>query len=80
MLVIIDRIIDSFTVSSSPQKNKGIPLGNATSQLFANIYLHEADYSCLDRKLQSYLGILSDTNQYDLSQALKNAYCVRNSS
>ncbi len=40
-LKIIDTIIDSFHVKHT--KDKGIPLGNVTSQLFANIYLHELD-------------------------------------
>jgi RNA-directed DNA polymerase len=39
-LKIIDTIIDSF---SANEKQKGIPLGNVTSQLFANVYLHELD-------------------------------------
>ncbi len=39
-LKIIDIIIDSFHVKI---RGKGIPLGNVTSQLFANIYLHELD-------------------------------------
>ncbi|WP_194847717.1 RNA-directed DNA polymerase [Candidatus Neptunochlamydia vexilliferae] len=38
-LRLIDLIIDSFSLS----KRKGIPLGNVTSQVFANIYLHELD-------------------------------------
>ncbi len=42
-LKIIDTIIDSFRVSSGPMGDVGIPLGNATSQLFANVYLHELD-------------------------------------
>ncbi len=40
-LVILDLIINSF---SSGIPGKGIPLGNLTSQLFINIYLHELDY------------------------------------
>ena len=36
ILNLIVSIIDSFT--------KGLPLGNLTSQLFINIYLHELDY------------------------------------
>lgn len=39
LLSLVSKIINSF--SSSP--GKGIPLGNLTSQLFANIYLHELD-------------------------------------
>ncbi len=179
VLKIIDTIIDSFKVSSGPSGSVGIPLGNATSQLFANVYLHELDdfikqelreryylrycddfiilsndqnhleslifpireflikklqldlhpkkliirkltqgidfvgyvlffkhtlvrtrtkqrmkkrlkeaYEIylqgriddvsLDQRLQSYLGILSHANQHTLSQAVKNAYWVRN--
>jgi hypothetical protein len=43
VLKIIDTIIDSFKINSGPSGNVGIPLGNATSQLFANVYLHELD-------------------------------------
>lgn len=33
----------------------------------------------VDQQLQSYLGILSHANQHTLTQAIKNAYCIRNS-
>ncbi len=39
LLNLLARIIRSFEVCS----NKGIPLGNLTSQLFANIYMNEFD-------------------------------------
>lgn len=35
------------------------------------------DTAQVDQRLQSYLGILSHANQHALSQALKNAYLVR---
>lgn len=35
------------------------------------------DTAQVDQRLQSYLGILSHANQHTLSQALKNAYLVR---
>lgn len=38
-LWLIDKIIDSFEI----EPGKGLPLGNVTSQLFANIYLNELD-------------------------------------
>lgn len=38
-LGLVMTIIDSFNTLP----NKGLPLGNVTSQLFANIYLHELD-------------------------------------
>ncbi|MBS0655583.1 MAG: group II intron reverse transcriptase domain-containing protein [Verrucomicrobia bacterium] len=42
-LHIIDAIIDSFRVNNGSLGEVGIPLGNVTSQLFANVYLHELD-------------------------------------
>jgi len=38
-LWLIEKIIKSFSAA----ENKGLPLGNITSQLFANIYLNELD-------------------------------------
>ena len=35
------------------------------------------DETAPDQKLQSYLGILSHADQYELSQVLKNSYWVR---
>ncbi len=40
ILRLLAHIIKSFSVS----QGKGIPLGNITSQLFANVYLHELDW------------------------------------
>lgn len=42
VLQIIDTIIDGF--SKHPVKKVGIPLGNVTSQLFSNVYLHKLDH------------------------------------
>ena len=41
ILWIIKQVIDSF--HSKRQEARGIPLGNLTSQIFANIYLNELD-------------------------------------
>jgi retron-type reverse transcriptase len=38
-LALLDEIIDSYSVT----EQVGIPIGNLTSQIFANIYLHELD-------------------------------------
>jgi retron-type reverse transcriptase len=38
-LWLIDAVLDSSPVS-------GLPIGNLTSQLFANVYLHELDHYC----------------------------------
>lgn len=46
-LWLLDMIVDS-----SPEGEKGLPLGNVTSQDFANIYLNELDQFC-----KRYLGL-----------------------
>lgn len=38
------RLLQQIICSFETQSGKGIPLGNLTSQLFANIYLHELDW------------------------------------
>lgn len=41
ILSLLSQVIDSF--NSTAGLGKGIPLGNLTSQIFANIYMHELD-------------------------------------
>jgi retron-type reverse transcriptase len=51
--ILIFVIIDSF--------QKGLPLGNLTSQLFINIYLHELDWYCKQTlKCEYYLRYADD--------------------
>ena len=60
-LKLIDSVIDSFTVTSGVSGSAGIPLGNVTSQLFANIYLHELDnFVKQDLKEKCYLRYCDD--------------------
>lgn len=40
IMLLLESTIDSFHVAP----DRGIPLGNLTSQLFANVYLHELDW------------------------------------
>lgn len=40
IIKLLKEIIDSFSVTPG----KGIPLGNVTSQLFANVYMHQLDW------------------------------------
>ncbi|MCU0317833.1 MAG: reverse transcriptase/maturase family protein, partial [Amoebophilaceae bacterium] len=51
VLAIADRIIDSFVSSPS---NRGLPLGNVTSQIFANVYLHPLDHFIKHTLRQKY--------------------------
>ena len=52
---LIDKIIKSFN------QNKGLPLGNVTSQLFANIYLNKLDQFIKHKlKIKYYLRYCDD--------------------
>lgn len=56
-LELLKDIIGSFSIS----RGKGIPLGNLTSQLFANIYLHELDrYVKISLQEKYYLRYCDD--------------------
>ena len=64
---LIEKIIHSYQTSP----NKGLPLGNITSQLFANIYLNELDQFIKHKlKIRYYIRycddfvILSDNYEY----------------
>jgi RNA-directed DNA polymerase len=57
ILALLDKVIDSFQMKAG----KGIPLGNLTSQLFANVYLHELDwYAKQTLKAHHYLRYCDD--------------------
>lgn len=59
ILRLINLIIDSFPVGVKPLK--GIPLGNLTSQIFANIYLNELDQFIKHKlKIKHYLRYADD--------------------
>ncbi len=54
---LLKDVIDSFSVSFKV----GIPLGNLTSQLFANVYLHELDWFIkLSLNVQYYVRYCDD--------------------
>lgn len=56
-LILLKKIIESFSAS----EGRGIPLGNLTSQLFANIYLHELDrYAKMSLREKYYLRYCDD--------------------
>ena len=59
ILNLIFQVIDSFHTQEVP--GAGIPLGNLTSQIFANIYLHELDiYMKHGLKARSYARYADD--------------------
>ena len=50
---------------------------NRLAKAYEYHLIGKIDEAPMDQRLQSYLGLLSHANQYDLSQAVKNAYWVR---
>jgi retron-type reverse transcriptase len=69
-LTLLKEIIDSFSVMPA----RGIPLGNLTSQLFANIYMHQLDWFIKHSLRQKYYVrycddsvIVSDDRQHLLN-------------
>lgn len=58
ILWLLARVIESF---SSTQVGKGLPLGNLTSQLLVNIYMHEFDqYMKQGLKVKYYIRYADD--------------------
>lgn len=55
---LIKQILNNFDTKT---KNKGMPLGNLTSQFFANIYLNELDYFIKHKlKIKYYIRYVDD--------------------
>ncbi|MEX2006905.1 MAG: reverse transcriptase/maturase family protein [Candidatus Saccharimonadales bacterium] len=69
---LLAEIINSFSVAPG----KGIPLGNLTSQLFANVYMHEFDWFVKHNLRQKYYVrycddfIIVDPNRQELLDLL----------
>ncbi|MBI2147432.1 group II intron reverse transcriptase domain-containing protein [Candidatus Woesearchaeota archaeon] len=70
VLWLVKRILDNY---QSDEPSKGMPLGNWTSQFFANIYLHELDYFVKNQlKAKYYLRYVDDfVILHDSKQFLK---------
>ena len=57
LLRLIDQLIDSYEV----EPGKGLPIGNLTSQYFANHYLSRADHWAVDiEKIPLYIRYMDD--------------------
>jgi RNA-directed DNA polymerase len=71
LLKIFESIIDSYCVL----ENKGVPIGNLTSQYFANHYLAQLDHYVKEvLKIRAYLRYMDDlVLWHDDKEALKNA-------
>ncbi|MBF0311735.1 MAG: group II intron reverse transcriptase domain-containing protein [Magnetococcales bacterium] len=59
LLTLLDRIIDHAPPDHAP--GKGVPIGNLTSQHFANLYLSELDHFVTDRlAVPGYVRYMDD--------------------
>lgn len=57
LLALFDRIIDSYCVA----EGKGLPIGNLTSQYFANLYLSDLDHRVKEEwKADVYIRYMDD--------------------
>ena len=74
MLALIDRFLDAGAPGSSP--GRGLPIGNLTSQHFANLHLSELDHLILERTPASAMvRYMDDTILFaDSKQALWSAH------
>lgn len=60
-LALIQEIIDSWVGDANDIEPKGIPKGNLTSQLFANIYLNQLDHFVKEElKIPMYVRYMDD--------------------
>ena len=54
-------MLDNIIRSHNADEGKGIPIGNLTSQLFANVYLNELDYYMKQRlRIKLYIRYVDD--------------------
>ncbi|MEK7535526.1 MAG: reverse transcriptase/maturase family protein [Patescibacteria group bacterium] len=73
LLWLCDQVIDSF---DSGETGKGLPLGNLTSQLFGNIYMHEFDmFVKQELRVKHYIRysddfVLFSQDKHELEQLL----------
>lgn len=61
--ILLGKIIDSYTSQLAREKNeeKGLPIGNLTSQYFANLYLSALDHAILEKmKPRGYVRYMDD--------------------
>ena len=67
LLILLDQIIDHQIPGDSP--GRGLPIGNLTSQYFANLYLGELDHFLKDRcGVRYYLRYMDDFLIFHLSK------------
>ncbi len=71
LLIIFNKIIDSYSV----KQGKGLPIGNLTSQYFANHYLAKVDHFIKEKlRIKKYIRYMDDLALWHANKdVLKNA-------
>lgn len=69
-------IIDSYCISVNSKDKAGLPIGNLTSQFFANFYLSSLDHFILEKlKVSGFVRYMDDIVIFDNSKnKLKTVY------
>ena len=57
---LLNEVITSFSSSESLFERRGLPIGNLTSQLFANVYMNEFDHFMKDKLRVKYYARYTD--------------------
>jgi retron-type reverse transcriptase len=61
LLRLLERIIHNSDVSRGLEEGKGLPIGNLTSQFFANVYLNALDHHVKDKRGEkAYIRYMDD--------------------
>lgn len=61
LISVVEKIIKNSDVSRNSSSGKGLPVGNLTSQFFANIYLDHFDHYIKDHlKIKCYIRYMDD--------------------
>ncbi|MBQ7211308.1 MAG: hypothetical protein IJS19_01350 [Muribaculaceae bacterium] len=67
LLLLLERIIDSYSVT----EGKGLPIGNLTSQYFANHYLSDIDHAATEKlHAKGYVRYMDDILLFGDSQPI----------
>ncbi len=75
ILALIRKILDTSNHSSANPKGVGLPIGNLTSQFFANVYLDGFDHYVLEVLRFPYVRYMDDMNLFSNNKAdLKVAF------
>lgn len=83
LIDLIEKILDTSSSSQEISERIGLPIGNLTSQFFANVYLNSFDHYVLEKLRFPYIRYMDDIllfadDKLKLKQSLKECECYLN--